>query len=164
MSDHPSHHHPHNPETLFVRLSALLTGFNRVELFGTGMVQPYYQLLLRIGGEHGFGALLSEGAEVLALKGKAQHKRIEKQLLADPTIGPLARNLITLWYLGLWNQLPLAWRNVHGAHADDVTHYPSAESYTQGLVWQAMHVHPQGAKQPGFGSWSLKPVSGGAHG
>ena len=155
---------PVDPLDLFVKLSALLTGFNRVELFGTGMVQPYYQLLLQIAGERGVGELLTEGERVLALSGKAQQKRIEKHLMTDPTTGPLAKNLITLWYLGLWNQLPLAWRNVHGAHANDVTHYPSAESYAQGLVWQAMHVHPQGTHQPGFGSWSLKPVTGAPHG
>ncbi len=79
-------------------------------------------------------------------------------ILADPTIGPLARNLIVLWYLGQWNQLPADWRDAWGANAMDQTCIISPEAYVQGLVWPAIHTHPPGAKMPGYGSWALPPV------
>lgn len=132
----------------FVRLSARLTGFSRAELFGTGMVQPYWALLLQIGGERLVGQMLTQGGS---------DEAIAQRLLPDPDTGPLARNLTTLWYLGLWQQLPLQWRDRHGAHALDVTGYPSPEAYAQGLVWQTFDTHPQGAHPPGYGSWALPP-------
>lgn len=132
----------------FLDLSCRLTGFSRAELQGTGMADAYWRLLLDIGGEHCVGLLLRQPRDDDA---------IAQLMLPDPDTGPLARNLIALWYLGLWNQLPLDWRDRHGAHAQDVTHYPSPEAYAQGLVWQSFHGHPQGAKQQGYGSWALAP-------
>ena len=39
-----------------------------------------------------------------------------------------------------------------------VTRIISAEAYMEGLLWRAAGTHPQGAKQPGYGSWSFPPV------
>ena len=78
-------------------------------------------------------------------------------LLDDPKIGPVIKNIITLWYLGQWNQMPAQWRNDYGASALDRDHIISAQSYRQGLVWTAMGAHPMGTKQQGFGAWSLAP-------
>ena len=86
---------------------------------------------------------------------------MKDQILDDPDLGPIARNVATLWYLGMWNQLPAAWRNKHGAWANDVTFVVSPQSYTEGLVWKAIHTHPPAAKQPGYGSWALPPVTTG---
>ena len=61
----------------------------------------------------------------------------------------------------MWFQLPAEWRNVHGAWANDVTFVVSPQSYTEGLVWKAIHTHPPAAKQPGYGSWALPPVTTG---
>ena len=135
----------------FLDLSARLTGFSRAELQGTGMLGPYWQLLLAIGGETLVGRLLSQHRQ------HPDDDGIEQVMLVDPDTGPLAKNLIALWYLGLWNQMPLDWRDRHGAHALDATHYPSPEAYTQGLVWKTFHTHPPGARQPGYGSWALQP-------
>jgi hypothetical protein len=156
-----------DPIRRFVELSVALTGFDRAELWGTGMVRPYYAALGGIVGERVVGQLLSEWASIAALAGGDAARLdalIESRLLADPLLGPVARNLTTLWYLGLWAQLPYEWSNEYGANARDVTHYVSGEAYRQGLVWGAIHVHPQGAKQPGFGSWSLPPQQGNEHG
>lgn len=142
----------------FVALSALLTGFTRAELWGTGMVRPYWALLQTLGTDELLGRLLTQGGRALQ-----QPALVSSELLPDADTGPLARNLITLWYLGLWTQLPLDWRDRHGAHAQDVTHYPSPEAYAQGLVWKTFHGHPQGAHQPGFGSWALPPVNEAGH-
>lgn len=82
---------------------------------------------------------------------------VRSRILLNDTLGPVARNLVVLWYLGQWNQMPADWRDVHGANAVDMTGFVSAEAYAQGLVWEAIGSHPQGAKMPGYGSWALPP-------
>ena len=146
----------------FVALSVILTGFNDAELWGTGMVDPYLDWIRSIIGDPCLGDLLSaaQGAIDAANGNEATLDRlIRLNLLEDDLLGPLARNLIVLWYLGQWNQLPPDWRDAHGASALDQTCIVSPDSYAEGLVWKAIHTHPQGAKQPGFGSWSLPPVT-----
>lgn len=155
-----------DPLTQFVSLSVALSGFDTAELWGTGMVRPYFQVLDSIVGGRVLGALLSEWTrlETLADADARRPDGLLLPLFEDPMLGPVTRNLTTLWYLGLWTQLPSDWRDLHGAHALDVTHYVSGKAYTEGLVWNAIHAHPQGAKPPGYGSWSLKPASGADHG
>lgn len=131
----------------FVELSEVLTGFDAAELESTGMVQPYLTLLAELVGEQIVGELLAASVDDV------------DALMSHPCHGPLCRNLIVLWYLGQWDQLPPAWRAAYGAHPDDVTRIVSAAAYKEGLVWPAMGSHPPGAKQPGYGSWALPPGS-----
>jgi len=129
----------------FVELSEVLTGFDAAELESTGMVQPYLTLLTELVGDQIVGELLAASVDDVGA------------LMEHPCHGPLCRNLIVLWYLGQWDQLPAAWRTAYGAHPDDVTRIVSAAAYKEGLVWPTMGSHPPGAKQPGFGSWALPP-------
>lgn len=155
-----------DPVARFTELSVALTGFDAAELWGTGMVQPYYRALSAIVGERIVGQLLSKWADLLKEAGPDPERLqalIEERLFQDDLLGPVTRNLTMLWYLGLWTQLPGEWRNTHGANALDTTRYVSGQAYTEGLVWTAIHTHPQGAKPPGFGSWSLPPVTGDQH-
>ena len=155
-----------DPVARFTELSVALTGFDAAELWGTGMVQPYYTALGAIVGERIVGQLLSRWAELVKEAGPNSGRLealIEERLFKDDLLGPVTRNLTTLWYLGMWTQLPGEWRNTHGANALDTTRYLSGQAYTEGLVWPAIHTHPQGAKPPGFGSWSLPPVTGAGH-
>jgi hypothetical protein len=152
-----------SPLELFVSLSVTLTGFDAAELHSTAMVQTYYTLIPSIIGDRLFGELLTRWRDTY-IRGDGDEPEllelVKTQILDDPSYGPLARNLGALWYLGMWNQLPAAWRNVHGAWANDVTFVVSTQSYTEALVWKAIHTHPPAAKQPGFGSWALPPKIG----
>ena len=148
---------------LFLSFSRTLTGFSVPELWGTGMVQTYYQLIPSIVGEPMFGALLTRWRDTY-IRGAGDDSFLDElvttQIFEDATYGPLARNLAALWYLGTWSQLPADWRNVHGAWSGDVNFVVSSKSYTEGLVWKAIHSHPKAAKQPGYGSWALPPETG----
>jgi hypothetical protein len=149
-----------DPRAQFVALSAALTGFDAATLHGTGMVATYYDTLAGIVGERILARLLGAWGRVATMAGgdaASLDTGIQVAILADPTFGPLARNLMALWYMGQWNQLPADWRNANGANARDTDHIVSSEAYVQGLIWPAVHSHPQGAKQPGYGSWSLPP-------
>lgn len=136
----------------FADLSARLTGFSTAELAGTGMVEGYLDTLLGIVGEDNVAALLG------AANPEGGHN--VRDLLADSRFGPLCRNIIVMWYLGQWDQLPADWRASFGANASDVSNVVSARAYREGLVWPTIGSHPQAAKQPGFGSWALPPGTG----
>lgn len=144
----------------FVALSVVLTGFDDAELWGTGMVDPYLGWLLGTVGDQITGDLLSASHDAIVSSGGDQGKLerlVRDDILADATLGPIAQNLIVLWYLGQWNQLPADWRDAHGASALDQTCIISPDAYAQGLAWKAIHTHPTGAKMPGYASWALTP-------
>lgn len=146
----------------FLRLSVELTGYDAAELEGTGMVDFYLGVLISIVGDAMTGRLLSRWAEVAADSHDDPPKRerlLQHEILADATLGPLARNITVLWYTGQWNQLPADWRDAHGASAGDQTYLVSPDAYVQGLVWPTIGTHPQGARQAGYGSWSLPPAT-----
>ena len=143
----------------FLRLSEILTGFNSIELLRTGMVEPYYDELTAVIGAREVGALLAAAEAVDATAGSDDEvdTRMQSEILDDERFGPVARNIITMWYLGNWVQLPREWRNRFGAMSLDFDRVVSAKAYREGLVWPAAGTHPMGAKQPGFGSWSEPP-------
>ena len=142
--------------TEFLRLSVILTGFDEYELLGTGMLETYYdELLLIIGAREAgslFGALLrvDDGDE----------RAFRSVILEDPRYGPVARNVLTMWYLGAWTQLPREWRNNYGATSYDTDHVVSAAAYRESLVWPVAGTHPMGAKQQGYGSWAKPSTAG----
>jgi hypothetical protein len=146
----------------FLSLSVGLTGFDRAALLGTGLLQEYYQQIVSVTGE-AISQQLWEVARQLSARtsdnGADLDVAIRCELMASPKFGPIARNIVQLWYWGAWIELPQAWRNQYRTSSQDVTHFTSAAAYQQGLIWKAMGTHPQGAQQPGYGSWSLKPTS-----
>jgi hypothetical protein len=155
----------------FLRLSAALTGFDRMELLGTGMVPRYYDELTRIIGAREVGTLLAAAGRVESdhpASGEDFDRAFRERILNDNRFGPVARRIVTMWYIGSWAQLPRAWRNAYGATSLDVDHVVSAAAYREGLAWVAAGAHPMGAKQQGFGAWArpsrLRPGTGAATG
>jgi hypothetical protein len=139
----------------FVALSAALTGFRGAELWGTGQVDTYLTELIATVGEDVVARLLAAGDEAL---GSADPKKQLTALLADQETGPVAKNVIVLWYTGAWRPLPNEWRNVYGASPLDVARVISPASYRSGLVWKAIGAHPKGANGMGFASWAAPPT------
>lgn len=132
-----------DPLERFVALSAALTGFRQVDIHGTGQAEHHLDLVLSVAGDDLTARLLDATATTA---------------LADPDLGPLARNIIVLWYLGQWDQMPRGWRDRHGAAPADVAHVASAAAFRAGLVWPAIGTHPTSADAPGFGSWATPPA------
>ena len=60
--------------------------------------------------------------------------------MPDSLYNGLAKNIITMWYMGNWMNTVI-----------------SPQSYVQGLIWGVAETHPPGAKQPGYASWSTAP-------
>lgn len=116
-------------QALFTAISAELTGFSEFELQATGVVEVYYKKLVATNPDH-FGELLSAFADSMSIE----------DILADVRLGPVARNIIKMWYTGSLDGNPV-----------------SGEAYVEGLVWRALDAHPMGARPQGYGTWSQPP-------
>jgi hypothetical protein len=150
---------PQDTSRQFLAASAALTGFSEIELVRTGMAIEYWNTLVRIVGITIAGEFLSAFASAFeqAQDDPQLPDTLDQQILQDPKFGPLARNVISLWYLGQWNALPRTWADAYGGSPADTTQVVSSQAYIQGLVWGAFGGHPQGAKPTGFGSWAEPP-------
>lgn len=139
----------------FLDLSALLTGFDRAELLGTGVTEQYLHTLEDVGCGPVLDDLL-HGCERLPA-GEESEAALRSEILDHADRGPVARNLIVLWYSGTWRALPDDWRRAHGASPLDTDRVVSGEAYVAGLQWVAAGAHPIAARPTGFGSWALPP-------
>jgi hypothetical protein len=151
-----------DPTEQFLALSALLTGFERVGLQGTGLTEEYYQQLVGVIGKDicdELCLLSSRLIEEFHDDEDELNAAVRRQVLASAKFGPVARNIIQMWYLGSWIQMPQGWRSQFGTSPNDVTRVISAEGYIQSLIYNVIGTHPPAAKQPGFGSWSQPPDS-----
>jgi hypothetical protein len=142
----------------FLGLSVTLTGFNRVELLGTGMAARYLGVLEESLSGEVLDGLLAAYAHVSS--SSVDETAFSSAILADERLGPVARNLILLWYCGTWTALPASWQADHGSSDLDADRVVSAEAYQQGLQWVVAGAHPMGARQQGYGAWSVPPDGG----
>ena len=132
----------------FLAFSAQLTGFCRVALAGTGMTDDYLAALDDVLPDGLLDRLLEQW------RGAGRDS-----VLGDATLGPVARNIVLLWYRGAWTPLPDEWRQANGASPLDVEHVVSARAYRAGLQWAAAGAHPAGATPQGYGAWATAPAT-----
>jgi hypothetical protein len=144
----------------FVAISAVLTGYDRAELFGTGCAEDYCHQFRQVLPEIILAEFFSHVPaleKAMAEDAKSATLKVRELYLSSEKLGPPARSLIQLWYLGQWAPLPQEWRRAYGASRFDVTRIISTRAYKEGLVWDAIGAHPMGAKQQGFGAWAAEP-------
>lgn len=146
--------------TAFLNLCEDLTGFSPFQLLGTGLVDTYIAHLADRAGAAVLADLLaSHAAARAAAKGDPAelHRQIRVGILSDTRLGPVARNLLKLWYVGVWHALPAEWHDAHGGAQDDTDCVPKAASYTEGLLWPAIGANPSGVKPRGYAMWARPP-------
>lgn len=146
----------------FLDFSRAATGFSTLRLRGTGQSEAYYSTVTDVVGGAVLDALLDAWARVLeeADRGSDLDYVLRREIFDDPHLGPIARNVIKLWYVGMWYELPKEWSEAYGARERDVTFTVSPTAYTEGLLWPAMGANPPGAKAPGYASWTGPPRIG----
>lgn len=148
-----------DPIHVFTELSVALTGYDRVELAGTGLIEEHYDTLLELIGEREAGHLFQAAADALAADRENHNgEALRTQVVESRRYGPVIISLIKLWYLGSWYPLPGSYADINGSTAQDIEHVVSARAYREGLVWPAAGAHPMGAKAPGYGSWAEPPT------
>ncbi len=147
----------------FYRLSAALTGYDEVDLLGTGVGDQYYDVLINLIPRQHLENLATQFNLITDSCQTTWDSQIRQQLLSNPLFGPVCRNIIKMWYLSNWYPMPTQWRTEYGVPTqtshkyDDVEFVISDEAYQEGLVWDAIGAHPMGAKQPGYATWSFQP-------
>jgi hypothetical protein len=128
---------------IFLDISVRLTGFNELELLGTGMLQTYFNVMMNKNNMAVVESFLAESEKILEKNKndeKALNNAILNNLMPDSLYSGLAKNIITMWYMGSW-----------------VNEIISPQSYVQGMIWGVAETHPPAAKQPGYASWSMAP-------
>jgi hypothetical protein len=145
----------------FLDFSAEVSAFTTFDLSGTGMADAYLQTIDDIVGPAVLDDIVDAYAKVLLVAGGSSARErkalISRDIMGDSRLGPVARNIIKLWYVGTWYKLPAAWGERFGPAPKDRTFVVSAGSYIEGLMWKAIGAHPAGAKGPGYGSWASPP-------
>lgn len=146
--------------TDFVAFSSAITGFSAFQLLGTGQAELYYKTLTDVVGTERVAKLLGvfKGLKVGAPSVTDLESRLRADVFSDAMLGPIARNIIKLWYVGNWYPLPSAWRAAFGSSPADTPKVASPIAYTEGLLWRAIGANPSGARAPGYGSWANEPV------
>lgn len=141
-----------NRQALFLAISARLTGFEVIELEGTGMTQTYFDTLSNNTAPDVLALFFEETAAILALQDDdAIDAAIRSRLMPDSSYDATAKVVILMWYTGEWYSGIGESAGVNSTQID-------GPSYVQGLMWEAAETHPPGAKQPGYGSWAEPPI------
>lgn len=136
----------------FLALSAELTGFDRFDLEATGCVEEYLEVWRRNVPPEVHETLGRTWAKIEAEAGgdaQQTEARVRNEIFVPANLAGPAKSLVQMWLLGVW---------VNPQNSYDATTI-SANAYRQGLVWAVAGTHPQGAKQPGFGTWADPPAS-----
>ncbi|HZT59822.1 MAG TPA: hypothetical protein VFA21_14520 [Pyrinomonadaceae bacterium] len=143
----------------FVGLSAILTGFSASDLNPPLSPQPVAVEYLRTLKSKVDAALVSQlltTYQTIAAQfpSDEQPAEVQSQILADPQMGPVARNVIRMWYLSIW----------YDGYTGTVTGFSpgtvvSSNAYTKGLAWEAMQAHPMGYSEMHYGYWAEPPVA-----
>lgn len=144
----------------FLDLSSKLTAFSVYELQGTGQAEAYLSTVTDVVGVEIVDELVDTYARIKTtaeVEGDDLDGMLRREILAEERLGPIARNIIKMWYVGIWYQLPAAWRQSFGTREHDFMHMVSAAAYTEGLLWTTIGANPNGAKAPGYGSWAHPP-------
>jgi hypothetical protein len=138
----------------FLAFSTDVTAFSTFQLRGTGQSEAYLAAVVGVVGEELVDDLLERYRRLEASELEDGLRRV---IFSDERLGPVARNIVKLWFVGTWYELPAAWRESFGALEADVTFTVSAMAYTEGLLWPTIGANPPGAKGPGYGSWAGPP-------
>jgi hypothetical protein len=144
----------------FLQLSSTITGFSEFRLRGTGEAESYFATVRSVAGDNAVEELLVRYRRITEDAGddlERHHRSLRAQILSDEWLGPIARNIIKLWFVGTWYQLPTAWRDSFGTAEQDVTFVVSPAAYTEGLLWPTIGANPPGVKGPGYGTWAEPP-------
>jgi hypothetical protein len=147
----------------FLNLSAELTAFSVFQLRGTGQAEAYLAAVEGVIGVSMLTELLDAHSAIPSVNNcdeQAIERRLQQlrqQIFGQEKLGAIARNIIKLWYIGTWCELPADWNDRYGPLTQNADFVVSPSSYVEGLLWPAIGAHPEGAKAQGFGSWAQAP-------
>ena len=143
---------------LFLKMSEELCCIPAFYLKGTGYASVYHDKAEKIVGKDLLDRLSAVYAGLPNCCHRARKDAILAKLLNDPEFGPVVRNVMKIFFLGVWNKLPPQWHQSYKAFDDDETCIPDPNAYVQSLLGPAVGAHPAGAKPTGHQSWADPPT------
>lgn len=136
----------------FMALSSELCGFSEFTLRGTGYADAYFSVVAKMAGAELVDRLLTTYHQLPAGPPEVRDRALRADILVDDELGPLARNVIKLWYTSIWFEMP------PDPARKNERFIPFTYAYPEGLLGPAVGAHVQGAKAPGYGSWAERPI------
>ena len=152
--------YPTDTPNQFLAISSVLTGFSVTELQAAGSAPPIWATITNIVGVQILGDMLTACGDLFTKSADidALEKAFAKNVIGDPRFGPLAQNIISAWYTGVWTALPSAWCDANGASGNDGTFVISPTVYMAGLQWKAFGGTPRAGVPSGHGAWNKPPL------
>ena len=94
----------------FVNLSIELTGFSKDTIQPTHdtlrISEEYYKVTIERVDVDTLNQLSQTFISLQGPNGKVDPVQFQKEIIDDPTIGPVAKNILKMWYLAIWYYLP----------------------------------------------------------
>ena len=138
--------------TTFIHLSEVLTGANKAAISSRKeqrqLAETYFDILSREVPAPKVKALLKKfNAIAAATAPEVLMERVRAQILADDTLGPLAKSIIRMWQLGVW---------CNDSQQNNIV--ISSIAFKNGMVWGTMGAHPIGYNSEDLSYWNTLPV------
>lgn len=144
----------------FLSFSSATTGFDEFRLRGTGQAEAYLAAADQGAGRVVTDELLEAWGglrEECGYDADVRDRMLRARVFSDERLGPPARAIVKMWFIGTWYALPAQWQRAHGSGTPVATFVVSPAAYTEGLLWPAVGATPPGAKAPGYASWTGPP-------
>jgi hypothetical protein len=142
---------------IFLSMSEELCGIPAYYLSGTGYADTYLDTVRKIAGEDSINRLFASYSDLPRCCTQDREAAIRANLLSHDEFGPVARNIVKLWYTATWFVLPQAWHRKYNGAADDRAFVPDPYAYPEALLGPAVGAHPAGAKPTGHQAWISPP-------
>src|ERR1700761_7845199 len=94
-----------NGMAVFLEISTHLTGYDEMALLGTGMLEHYFNIVTNMNNVSTVESFLAKSEDILkSNKGDLVkiNQAILNELMPDSLYAGLAKNIITMWYMGSW--------------------------------------------------------------
>lgn len=134
----------------FVKLSSILTGYPESTLKpGADTQKLSEQYFDTLNKELSTEILEKLNSTFLGIPSPTEAS-VKAKIIDDTTFGPIAKNIIKMWYLGIWYDL-------NATPESDTSYVISSIAYKNGMVWSTMYAHPMGYSEGNFGYWNTPP-------
>jgi hypothetical protein len=111
-----------------------MTGLERAQLLGTGLMLTYYQQVVGVIGRTIAMEMWAIVAWLASLSSDELDESNRHELIARVKFGLVALNIIQLLYWGSWIELSPDWRCRYGTSPQDMTGFTSAAGYIETII------------------------------
>jgi len=135
----------------FVQLSAILTGYPEKKLKPKNDTQKVSEAYFAVLNKEVDAQTIAQLNSTFTSIQNPDEASVKTQIVDDPTLGPIAKNITKMWYLAIWYSLDPT------STDPNATYVVSSITYKNGLAWSTMYAHPMGYSEENFGYWETPP-------